>query len=125
MCDEIPLESAITVEIQRYLSKLPDWWGFKVQGGGSQMRGVPDIVGCYRGLFVGFEVKRPKVGKLSALQAHRIEQIQAAKGHAFVVYGVEDVKNSLKWLVAHVCEGGTGNCGHEERNTGRDHRPDA
>lgn len=97
---EIPLESAITAEIQRYLGKLPDWWGFKVQGGGSQMIGVPDIVGCYRGLFVGFEVKRPVVGKISALQAHRIEQIKAAKGHAFVVYGVEDVKQALEGLAA-------------------------
>lgn len=97
---EVPLESTITAEIQRYLGKLPDWWGFKVQGGGSQMRGVPDIVGCYRGLFVGFEVKRPVVGKISALQAHRIEQIKAAKGHAFVVYGVEDVKRALEGLAA-------------------------
>ena len=100
MCESIPLESTITADIQRYLSKLPDWWGFKVQGGGSQMRGVPDIVGCYRGLFVGFEVKRPKVGKVSALQTHRIEQIQSAKGHAFVVYGVEDVKRELEGLAA-------------------------
>ena len=99
---EIPLESTITAEIQRYLSRLPDWWGFKAQGSGSQMRGVPDIVGCYRGLFVGFEVKRPVVGKLSKLQAHRIEQIQAAKGHAFVVYGVDDVRQALAGLAADV-----------------------
>lgn len=108
MCESIPLESTITAEIQRYLNKLPDWWGFKVQGGGSQMRGVPDIVGCYRGLFVGFEVKRPKVGKVSALQAHRIEQIQSAKGHAFVVYGVEDVKRELQGLVSFTRAGGGG-----------------
>lgn len=96
--ETIPLESAITAEIQRYLGRLPDWWGFKVQGGGSQMRGVPDIVGCYRGLFVAFEVKRPVVGKISALQAHRIDQIKAVNGHACVVYGVEDVKRELECL---------------------------
>lgn len=100
--ENIPLESAITAEIQRYLRKLPGWWGFKVQGGGSQMRGVPDIVGCYRGLFVAFEVKRPVVGRLSDLQAHRIDQIKAVKGHAFVVYGVEDVKKALEVLAANV-----------------------
>lgn len=125
MCDSIPLESAITADIQRYLARVPDWWGFKVQGGGTQMRGVPDIVGCYRGLFVAFEVKRPKVGKLSALQAHRIDQILSAKGHASVVCGVDDVKRVIEGLAAHVCEGGTGNCGHEERDAGRHHRPDA
>lgn len=103
---EIPLESAITSEIQKYLRKLPGWWGFKVQGGGAQMKGVPDIVGCYRGLFVCFEVKRPVVGKLSELQKHRIEQIRTAGGHAFVVYGLEDVKQALEGLAAVVCVGG-------------------
>lgn len=105
---QIPLESTITAEIQRYLSKLPDWWGFKVQGGGSQMRGVPDIVGSYRGLFVGFEVKRPVVGKLSKLQEHRIEQIKSAGGHAFVVYGVEDVKRAFDGLASLTNVGGGG-----------------
>lgn len=99
---DIPLESAITGEIQRFLSVTPGWWGFKVQGGGSQMRGVPDIVGCYNGQFVGFEVKRPVVGRLSKLQEHRIEQIKAAKGRAFVVYCVEDVRQALAGLVADV-----------------------
>lgn len=108
MREDIPLESTITAEIQRYLSKLPDWWGFKVQGGGSQMRGVPDIVGCYRGLFVGFEVKRPVVGRISELQKHRIEQIKSAGGQAFVVYGVEDVKQALAVLSSDVCTGGGG-----------------
>lgn len=100
MRENIPLESAITAEIQRYLARVPGWWGFKVQGGGSQMRGVPDIVGCYNGLFVGFEVKRPEVGRLSALQAHRIEQIKVAKGHAFVVCSVDDVRQALAGLGA-------------------------
>ena len=99
---DIPLESAITAQIQRYLARVSGWWGFKVQGGGAQMRGVPDIVGCYCGLFVAFEVKRPEVGKLSELQKHRIDQIIAAGGRAFVVYGVEDVKRALEGLSAHV-----------------------
>lgn len=108
MRDDIPLESTITAEIQRFLGRLPDWWGFKVQGSGSQMRGVPDIVGCYRGLFVAFEVKRPVVGKLSELQKHRIDQIKSAGGQAFVVYGVEDVKQALAVLSSDVCTGGRG-----------------
>lgn len=103
---EIPLESAITAEIQKYLKKLPDWWGFKVQGGGAQLKGVPDIIGCYRGFFVGFEVKRPVVGQVSEIQKHRIEQIRAAGGHAFVVYGLDDVKKALEGLGAVVCVGG-------------------
>ena len=105
---DIPLESAITAQIQRYLARVSGWWGFKVQGGGAQMRGVPDIVGCYCGLFVAFEVKRPDVGKLSELQKHRIDQIIAAGGRAFVVYGVEDVKQALEGLGSVSCAGGGG-----------------
>ena len=110
MCDRenIPLESTITGEIQRMLALRPGWWGFKVQGGGSQMRGVPDIVGCYKGLFVGFEVKRPVIGKVSALQEHRIEQIKAAGGHAYVVYSVQDVRKVLDVLDDLTFAGGAG-----------------
>ena len=91
----IPLESEITKKIQRYLSGLDGWWGFKVQGGGQQKRGVPDIVGCYNGRFVAFEVKRPHVGQLSDLQEHVIGQIKAVEGHAFVVRSVDEVKQII------------------------------
>ena len=97
----VPLEAEITRQIQRYLAGLPDWWGFKVQGSAQQMRGVPDIVGCYRGLFVAFEIKRPFLGKVSKIQHHMIDQIKAAKGRAFVVYSVDDVKQVLAGLAAH------------------------
>lgn len=112
MKDQIPLESAITADIQRYLARREGWWGFKVQGGAQQMRGVPDIVGCYCGRFVAFEVKRPSVGRVSQLQAHRIDQINAVGGCACVVYGVDDVRAVLddlgRVLAANACEGGGG-----------------
>lgn len=102
--DAIPLEAEITRQIQRYLAGVPDWWGFKVQGSAQQMRGVPDIVGCYRGLFVAFEIKRPNLGKVSKIQHHMIERIKAAKGHAFVVRSVDDVKQVLDMFASHACE---------------------
>ena len=113
--DAIPLESTITASIQRWLNKQPCWWGYKVAGGAAQMRGVPDIVGCWRGRFVGFEVKRPTVGRVSDLQRHRIDQVRAAGGVAEVVYGLEDVRRVLdevdsairaEGLAACSCDGG-------------------
>lgn len=104
--EDIPLESTITASIQRWLSKQPEWFGFKVAGGGAQMRGVPDIVGCWRGHFVGLEVKRPGVGRVSELQKHRVDQIRGAGGVAAVVYSVDDVKRLLEGLAALVCAGG-------------------
>ena len=93
--ENIPLESAITAKIQKWLKSQPSWWGFKVMGGAQQKRGVPDIVGCWRGAFVAFEVKRPQVGRVSDLQKHIIEQINEVGGRAFVVYSVEDVKRAI------------------------------
>ncbi len=104
---DIPLETEITKKIQRYLKSVPLWWGFKVQGGAQQKKGVPDIVGCYNGHFVALEVKRPQLGRLSALQDHIIEQIRSANGHAYVVRSVDDVKQIFSMFAAHVCaEGG-------------------
>ena len=97
---DIPLESTITAEIQKWLKRQPSWWGFKVMGGAQQKRGVPDIVGCWKGMFVAFEVKRPVVGRVSDLQAHIIDQINSVGGRAFVVYSVEDVKRAIMLLDA-------------------------
>lgn len=93
---EFPLERAITDGILRYLRGLAECWCFKVAGSGSQMRGVPDIVGCYRGRFFALEVKRPKVGKLSKIQSYVIGQIACAGGVVAVVRSVDDVKALLK-----------------------------
>lgn len=97
----IPLETEITRQIQRYLAGLPGWWGFKVQGGAQQARGVPDIVGCFYGRFVAFEVKRPNLGKVSKIQHHILGKIKSADGCAFVVRSVDEVKQALAGLAAH------------------------
>ena len=46
--------------------------------------GVPDIICCIRGYFVAIECKAG-TNKPTALQLREIEQIQKAKGVAFVV----------------------------------------
>ena len=47
--------------------------------------GVPDILACVNGYFVGIEVKAQN-GKPSDLQLHNVRQIRAAGGFAFVLY---------------------------------------
>ena len=59
--------------------------------------GLPDIICCYCGRFIGFEVKTPD-GKLSKLQEITITKIKAAKGEAFKVTSVKEVKEILKTL---------------------------
>lgn len=52
--------------------------------------GIPDIVCCIDGKFVGIEVKTEK-GVLSALQDVCHADIRASGGNVFVVWGMSDI----------------------------------
>lgn len=60
-------------------------WVLKTWSNGIQREGVPDLLCCCNGLFVGIELKAEK-GKPSKLQLWNIEQIRAADGIAIVLY---------------------------------------
>ena len=53
--------------------------------------GIPDIICCCKGRFLGLEVKLPN-GKLTELQKRAIEKINRAGGIACRVESVEEVK---------------------------------
>ena len=86
------LEKDIVAAIKRYLSTLGDdvfFW--KEHGGPYGVSGVPDIICCYRGRFLGLEAKLPG-GRLTALQKRALERINRAGGIARRVESVDDVK---------------------------------
>ena len=86
------LEKDIVAAIKRYLSTLGDdvfFW--KEHGGPYGVSGVPDIICCYRGRFLGLEAKLPG-GRLTALQKRALERINRAGGIARRVEIVDDVK---------------------------------
>ena len=58
---------------------------------------IPDVIVCYRGRFVAFEVKTPS-GKLTKLQENTIIKIKNAKGQAFQVTSAAEVAAILKQL---------------------------
>ena len=67
----------------------------KVQSG--TRSGIPDILACYKGLFLGLEVKKPETKKdTSKLQELNIKQIKDAGGIATVVWDTTTVDNILK-----------------------------
>lgn len=66
----------------------------KNHGSDMMMAGLPDLVGCYRGYYFGFEVKMPG-GKASAIQRRRLQQIIDAGGVACVVHGAEEALGLL------------------------------
>lgn len=63
---------------------------FKVHGGPTMMAGLPDIVACVDGRFVGFETKLPEsIDNVSSRQAYVHERIADAGGSVYVVTSVD------------------------------------
>ena len=86
------LERDVVAEIKKYLSSLEgDVFFWKEHGGPYGTSGVPDIICCYKGRFLGLEVKLPS-GKLTELQKRAIAKINRAGGIACRVESVEDVR---------------------------------
>ena len=88
------LEKDITTAIMRYLKTLPVCFCWKQPGGLYGTAGLPDVICCYHGMFVAFEVKN-NTGRLSKLQAVTIKRIWEANGRAFKVTSVDEVKSAL------------------------------
>lgn len=65
-------------------------------GSGYGSSGVPDIIVCFQGRFIGIECKAGK-NTLSALQRQNIERINAASGITLVINegNIQDVENTL------------------------------
>lgn len=93
-------EKTFENEIKKFLSSLPNTWHFKYWAGPYSKSGIPDIIACVNGHFVGIEVKAPN-GHPSELQKRNIRLIQNAKGYASIVYpkDFEKLKQELKELL--------------------------
>lgn len=87
-------ESEIVKQIKEYLKTVNNCFFWKEHGGQFGTAGIPDIIMCYKGRFVAFEVKNEK-GKLTVLQAITIKHIQRAGGIAEVVRSVEEARTVI------------------------------
>jgi hypothetical protein len=59
--------------------------------------GCPDILVCYKGLFMAFETKAPgKIKNVTANQQREIDGILRVNGLAHVVDDVEQVKSIIE-----------------------------
>lgn len=91
-------EKTITNQILKYLKSEPECFAFKEHGGIYGVSGIPDVICCYKGKFVAFEVKTLQ-GKLSKLQEIMIKRINNAGGMAFKVTSLQEVTDILKGVV--------------------------
>ena len=89
------LEKDIVAAIMRYLKTVPGCFAWKEHGGMYGTSGLPDIICCYCGRFVGLEVKTPD-GKVTKLQEVALAKIQSAGGVSAVVRSVDEVKTIIE-----------------------------
>jgi penicillin-binding protein-related factor A (putative recombinase) len=89
------LEKDIVKQIKVYLNKQKETMVWKTHGGPFSVPGVPDLVGVYKGRFLGIEVKQPGK-KATAIQELFISKLKKAGGIAFVSTSVDDVKRELE-----------------------------
>lgn len=83
-------ESKLSGQIMDAL-RARGYFAFKVHGGPATMNGLPDIIVCVEGLFIGLETKMPaKRDNVSEIQKLRHQQIGEAGGYAGVVCGVTE-----------------------------------
>lgn len=83
-------EAGLTTNLRLYIKGRGGY--VNKNHGGPNSVGRPDLEGCYRGFYFGFEVKLPgKERNLTKLQAKNLEEIRKAGGVASVVTCKKDV----------------------------------
>jgi len=81
-------------DIQRKIIKTLESAGaYVVKVVSATKSGVPDILACYKGTFIGIEVKTPKTStNVSKLQAYNLDKIRDCGGLAIVAWDVSHVE---------------------------------
>ena len=93
------LESAIQRDIILYLRGLEAAYVLNYGGSASGTKGTPDLLVCYKGCFIGIEVKRPDSNyTLTTAQQIRLGQIIRAGGIGLGVESLQDVVDLIKSL---------------------------
>jgi Holliday junction resolvase len=78
------------------LIKQRGGYAWKQHGNEFMPAGMPDVIGCYRGLFIGVETKTPEGGEPSARQVYVAGQIRKAQGN--VLSPCRDVREVVRFL---------------------------
>ena len=92
-------EGNVKAAVKGYLRTLPDCWWFMPAAHGYGVNGIPDFVGCYKGVFFAIETKAPgKLSRLTPLQRQQIAAINKAHGYAIVTDGLPRVVEMFRLI---------------------------
>lgn len=88
------LEKEIQKQIIDYLESIG---AYVVKVIRANKSGVPDLIVCLNGKFIGIEVKRKgKKNNVTELQKRHLQWIKESDGKAIVADGLDDIKTFLK-----------------------------
>lgn len=90
-------EGRVKDQVKKFLNTLPNCWWFMPVSTGHGAHGIPDIIVCYKGVFLAIETKAPgKLKNTTPLQDMQITRIRQAHGYAIVVDDVALVQALVK-----------------------------
>jgi hypothetical protein len=93
-------EAKIGKQIRQYIEECGGFV-FKVHGGPQMMAGLPDLIVCIQGLFIGIEVKQPGQNP-TARQVFVHNMIQRSGGVVIVAHSVKEAADGIERLfIAH------------------------
>lgn len=88
-------EGKVKDACKKYLKSIGAWFFMPVSNGMGQV-GIPDIICCYKGMFIAVETKAPgKRNQTTANQDRVIEAIKGADGWAIVVDNVDQLEEFI------------------------------
>jgi hypothetical protein len=92
-------EFKVKLAVKKILDEL-DIYHFSPFMAGMGRAGVPDIIACHKGRFIGIECKAGK-GKTTALQDRELNAIADAGGYAFVARetNIKELREALECLI--------------------------
>ncbi len=85
-------ETTLSNKVSKYLKERRDCWFIKTHGSAIQKGGVPDYLICYKGRFLGIELKRPEKSYYDVTARQKANLDRIAKCGGISGYGVKSVE---------------------------------
>ena len=92
----MPIESRLQTKIKQWL-KGKGAYSVTIWGGGLQTRGIPDILVCYKSIFVGLELKTD-TGRATPEQIENLHRIKEAGGIAMICRSLKEIESVLRLI---------------------------
>lgn len=96
-------EARLSRQIRTWLNNQGHF-AFKIHGGPTMMAGLPDLIACVHGRFLGIEAKMP--GNTASIRQKYVHGlIERAGGVVVIAYSLEDVQNAVVGIANTITRG--------------------